>query len=150
MYHNDSDSVYAVFSGVVRFHYYRMHMLLEKFGVYPGQHKLFFVLGKQGGLSQKELAEKLNIKAATITVMLNRMEKAKLIERRQDQSDQRVTRVYLTEQGRKILDQVKESLKTIDSECFHNFTTEEQVLLRSLLIKMRDNLKKVCEKNSDE
>jgi MarR family transcriptional regulator, organic hydroperoxide resistance regulator len=149
MYHNDSDSVYSVFSGVVRFHYYRMHMLLEKFGVYPGQHGLFFFLGKQGGQSQKELAEKLHIRAATITVMLNRMEKAKLIERRQDQSDQRVTRVYLTEQGGEILNQVKESLKTIENECFYNFTTEEQILLRRLLLQMRDNLIKVCEKNSD-
>jgi MarR family transcriptional regulator, organic hydroperoxide resistance regulator len=150
MYHDESDSVYAAFTGVVRFHYYRMHMLLEKFGVYPGQHGLFFILGKRGGQSQKELAEKLHIKAATITVMLNRMAKAKLIERRQDPSDQRVSRVYLTEQGEEILNQVKESLKTIENECFYNFTTEDQMLLQRLLIQMRDNLKKVCEKNSAE
>lgn len=150
MNHNDADSLYAIFAGVIRFHYHRMHMLLEKFGVYPGQHGLFFFLGKQSGQSQKELAEKLHIKAATITVMLNRMEKAKLIERRHDQNDQRVTRVYLTEQGEGILAQVKESIKTIETECFYNFTTEEQDMLRRLLTQMLDNLMKVCEKNLDE
>jgi MarR family transcriptional regulator, organic hydroperoxide resistance regulator len=125
-------------------------MLFEKFGVYPGQHALFFMLGKQGGLSQRELAEGIHIKAATITVMLNRMAKANLIERRPDQNDQRVTRVYLTEQGQSVLVQVKESLKTIEAECLNNLTPEEQILLRRLLMQIRDNLKIVCGKNSNE
>ncbi|HBE80235.1 MAG TPA: MarR family transcriptional regulator [Firmicutes bacterium] len=141
----NSDSLYTVFSQVIRFHYYRMHLLFEKFGVYPGQHRLFFILGKQEGLSQRELAERLHIKAATVTVMLNRMAKANFIERRPDADDQRVTRVYLTGQGQNILIQVKESLRTIETECFTNFTPEEQILLRRLLMQIRKNLMNACE-----
>ncbi|MCL6590675.1 MAG: MarR family transcriptional regulator [Firmicutes bacterium] len=145
----NEDSIYAVFGQVMRYHYLRNHALLEKLGIYPGQPPLLFFLGKQDGQSQKELAEKLHIKAATITVMLKRMEAAKLVERRPDSVDQRVTRVYLTDYGKKVLQEVKESLKVLEAECFANFTPEEQILLRRLLMQMRDNLMKVCEKKSD-
>jgi DNA-binding MarR family transcriptional regulator len=146
----NEDSVYYVFGQVIRFHYCRMHMLLEKVGVYPGQPPLLFALGKQAGLSQKELANRLHIKAATITVMLNRMETAGLIERRPDDNDQRVSRVYLTEQGKIVLGEVKKALKIIEEECFNSFTTEEQILLRRLLMQIRDNLVKACGKYWNE
>ncbi len=41
---------------------------------------------------------------------------------------------------------MNEIVKNIESECFSNFTMEEQVLLRRLLMQMRDNLLKVCDK----
>jgi DNA-binding MarR family transcriptional regulator len=125
-------------------------MLLEKIGVYPGQPPLLFIIGKKDGPSQKELAEKLHIKAATITVMLHRMEKAKLIERRPDNNDQRISRVYLTGEGKKVRDEAIMSLKTMEDDCFSNFTTEEKLLMRRLLMQMRNNLAKVCEKNWGE
>lgn len=150
MYCHDPDSLYSIFSQVIRFHYYRVHMLLEKVGVYPGQPHLLFTLAKQDGQSQKDLAEKLHIKPATITVMLSRMEKAGFVKRCPDKDDHRVSRVYLTEKGKNLLVEVKEALKTIESDCFNNFTVEEQLLLRRLLMQMRDNLAKVCGKILDE
>lgn len=141
----ESHSLYRVFCQVVRFHYYRTYTLLEKIGVYPGQHPLLFSLAKKGGQSQKELAEKLHIKAATMTVMLNRLEKSELIKRCADDDDRRVSRVYLTEKGRKTSREVKKALKTIDEECFGNFTAEERDLLRKFLMQMRDNLLKTID-----
>lgn len=149
MHCDDSDSLYAVFSQVIRFHYYRMHTMLEKLSVYPGQPPLLYKLGKQDGQSQRELADKLHVKPATITVMLKRAEKAGLVERRPDPEDQRVMRVYLTEKGKKLDIQVKEIMKSMERELFNNFTVEEQLLLRRLMMQMRDNLKKLCEENLD-
>ena len=51
---------------------------------------MLFALYKKDGQSQKDLAKQLNINPATITVMLTRMEKAGLLERRKDPDDQRV------------------------------------------------------------
>ncbi len=67
---------------MIRFHYYRTHVLLEEIGVYPGQPPMLFILNQEDGLSQKKLANKLKIKPSTITVMLKRMEKANLIVRK--------------------------------------------------------------------
>ncbi|WMJ80177.1 MarR family transcriptional regulator [Clostridium sp. MB40-C1] len=136
----EHDSLYHIFIQVIRLHYHRTHILLEKVGVYPGQPPMLIALYHKDGQSQKELADKLKIKPSTITVMLRRMEKAQLVERRLDVEDQRVSRVYLTHQGKKICKEVKEIIQSIGSECFSGFTVEEKVLFRRLLMQMRDNL----------
>ncbi|MFA7533168.1 MAG: hypothetical protein WCY46_02460, partial [Tissierellaceae bacterium] len=79
------------------------------------------------------------------TVMLKRMEKANIVERRQDKDDQRIWRVYLTEKGEKMYYKAREATKVIDEECFGNFNMEEKAVLKKLMLQMRDNLKKVIE-----
>lgn len=143
----DLDSLYGVFSQVIRYHRGRIHSVLEKYGAYPGQPPLLFILGEHSGLSQKELADKLHIKAATITIMLKRMEKAGLVERCADADDQRRIKVYLTDKGREMNAKAVKALEQIGDECFENFTEEEKILLRRLLLQMLDNLKNKCDVN---
>ena len=134
------DSVYSAFGQVIRYHYTRIHALLDKLGVYPGQPALLFLLGKHGGLSQKELASGLHLRAATITVMLNRMAKTRLIERRTDPADHRISKVHLTRRGRRVRDRVRETTRAIGAECFGGLTDTELGQLNRMLLKMRDNL----------
>lgn len=136
----DKDSLYYVFLEIQRLHYYRSHILLDEIGMYHGQPPMLFILSKKNGQSQKELADRLNVKPSTITVMLSRMEKAGLVERRQDDEDQRVSRVYITEEGKNVCEKAKEVMKNLEEECFGNFTVEEKVILRRLLLQIRDNL----------
>jgi len=138
----DKDSLYLVFLEILRVHYYRTHVLLDKIGVYPGQPPLLFILNKNDGLSQKEIADKLGIKPSTITVMLKRMESVNLVCRKQDSEDQRISRVYLTEEGRSLCEKAKEITVLLQDECFGNFTAEEKIIFRRLLMQMRDNLQK--------
>lgn len=134
------DSLYYTFLEVIRFHYYRTHVLLEEIGVYPGQPPMLFILNQEDGLSQKKLANKLKIKPSTITVMLKRMEKANLIVRKKDDKDQRVSRVYLTEKGKKVCEDTIKVVKQIERECFKDFTEEEKETLKSLFLKMKNNI----------
>ena len=80
-------------------HHTRAHHLFETLGLYRGQPPVLFELWEQEGLTQKELAVRLGVTPATITKMLQRMEKAGFIQRKQDSGDQRISRVYLTEAG---------------------------------------------------
>ncbi|MFD0682185.1 MULTISPECIES: MarR family winged helix-turn-helix transcriptional regulator [unclassified Paenibacillus] len=137
-----SDSLHSVFMRVLRTHRHTMHSLLQDQEVYPGQPPLLFALSKQDGQSQKELAERLHIKPATLTVMLNRTEKNGLVERKPDDKDQRISRVYLTDKGREAHEEVRNAFKIMEAQCFENFTVEDQELLRKLLLQMYDNLKK--------
>lgn len=139
------DSLYYIFLEVIRFHYYRTHVLLEEIGVYPGQPPMLFILNQEDGLSQKKLANKLKIKPSTITVMLKRMEKANLIVRKKDDKDQRVSRVYLTEKGKKVCEDTIKVVKQIERECFKDFTEEEKETLKSLFLKMKNNIIDVFE-----
>ena len=83
--------------------------------------------------------------------MINRMEKVGLLERRQDPDDKRISRIYLTQKGRNMCRELERVKQKIDSECLINLTVEEQILLRRLLMQVRDNLKMACEsdKKSD-
>jgi DNA-binding MarR family transcriptional regulator len=69
-------------------------------GVHPGQFFCLRVVSAHDGISQRELADELHVAPPSISRMLQNMERAGLVERRDDERDQRVTRVFLTEHGR--------------------------------------------------
>jgi DNA-binding MarR family transcriptional regulator len=121
-------------------HHMRAHQLLEGIGLYRGQPPVLFALWDQEGLTQTELCECVKISPATLTKMLQRMEKSGFIQRRPDAQDQRVTRVFLTETGRAIQNQVEDVWKTMQRDAFGNFTEEELIQMRKFLIQVRDNL----------
>ncbi len=69
-------------------------------GIHPGQFFCLRVAGVHDGISQRELADELHVAAPSISRMLQGMERDGLVERRDDEHDQRVTRVYVTKRGR--------------------------------------------------
>ena len=68
------------------------------------------------------------------------MGKKTVIYRKQDDEDQRISRVYITEEGRKICKKSIKVMEKLEEECFEDFTVEEKVLLRRLFLQMKDNL----------
>ncbi len=140
MNHDGFDSLNKLFSKAARRHYQMLHDQLSEFDVFPGQPPLLRALAMRDGRSQKELAERLQIAPATLTVMLRRMEKYGLIRRRQDDADQRISRVYITERGLEAHAAVLGELGRIEARSFGNFSEEEKEQLRHLLLKMLTNL----------
>jgi len=123
-----------------KLHRGRMFTLFEELGLYHGQPPMLFVLWEQDGQTHTELAGRLHIQASTVTKMVQRMEKAGFIERRDDPDDQRVSRVYLTDAGYAIREDVNRIWRQLEDETFDGFTPEEQVLLRRFFLQMRENL----------
>ncbi|MCK8778662.1 MarR family transcriptional regulator [Rhizobium sp. NTR19] len=60
------------------------------------------------GISQQELARKLLVGRSNMSMALPQMEKRGLIERRGDEKDKRVLRLYLTKAGRIVTEQAME------------------------------------------
>jgi DNA-binding MarR family transcriptional regulator len=129
-----------ILANISHLHHTRAHQLLEKIGLYRGQPPVLHYLWEKEGRTQTELAEKMKITPATMTKMLQRMEKAGFIQRRPDDTDQRVSRVYLTEAGRAIQCEVEGVWNSMDAEAFEGFTLEEKALLRQFLLQVRENL----------
>lgn len=142
-----SDSLIHLMTHVIKLHRYHLHQLLQDYDVYPGQPPLLMRLSEKDGQSQNELAGQMQVKPATLTVMITRMEKTDLVRRRPDNQDHRISRVYLTEKGSEIAAKVKETLHTIETVCFTGFTLEEKLLLRRFLLHMYENMKNNNEKN---
>lgn len=136
----DQNSLESLLAQVIKTHHQRTHLLLGKLGLYPGQPAILFMLWEKDGRTQKELANKLGLKPATISIMVKRMEKAGLVERQEDREDLRISRIYVTEQGKKIRLEVETVVKELNDQCFNGFTMEEKLLLRRFLLQMLDNL----------
>lgn len=132
----------ALMASVMRQHHYNSHLMLKDQDVHPGQPPVLFELSRNDGLRQSELAERMRIKPATVTVMLNRMVKNGHVERRTDPNDHRVSRVYLTDKGRAAVDEVRSALHSSESYALEGITPEEKMLMRRLLMHMYDNVKK--------
>jgi DNA-binding MarR family transcriptional regulator len=92
--------VYEAFMRALAAHRQLMFRVLAEEHAHPGQALCLRMLAERDGTSQRELACSLHLSAPTVTAMLQRMEKAGTIERRPDATDQRVTRVHLTADGR--------------------------------------------------
>ncbi len=136
------ESLYFLLNSAIRLYYLRTHELLEEIGLYPGQPRVLHALWRKDGISQKEIGLQLNIKPSTVTVMINRMEKAGLVRRVQDPEDLRVSKVYLEEKSLELKDKVKEVARRVNDETFAGFTEEEKAFMGKFLNRMSENLKK--------
>src|SRR5512142_1840211 len=94
---HSSDTLDFLLANICHLHRARVHQLFEALGLYQGQPPLLRQLWDQEGLTQSELAARLKVAPATVTKMLQRMEKTGFVQRCTDPEDQRISRVYLTE-----------------------------------------------------
>ncbi len=92
------------------------------------------VLGIHGALRMKELAQKLGITTGTLTVQIEKLVNAKLIERGAHPDDRRSIVVTLTAEGQKIHRQHNQlHVELVKDLTRHLDVNEETVLLNSLL-----------------
>jgi DNA-binding MarR family transcriptional regulator len=73
-------------------------------GLTRAQWVILFWLNRQPGLSQKELAEILEVEPITVARLIDRLEEHGMVERRADPDDRRVWRLHLLERARPVLD----------------------------------------------
>lgn len=114
--------------------------VLAELGLHPGQEILLFYLWENDGLIQSELASKMQVEAPTLTKMIHRMEKAGLLERRKDEEDGRICRIYLTMKGRSLQKPVINAWNLLEKRILTNLTLEERLLFRRLLLQVLNNL----------
>jgi MarR family transcriptional regulator, organic hydroperoxide resistance regulator len=113
---------------------------LNKLGVHTGQEMILLQLWIEEGIPQSQLAASMEVEPPTATKMLQRMERAGLIERRTDPMDARVSRVYLTERGRALEQPVLDVWKQLETQTVADLSLTEQALLHRLLMQVLTNL----------
>jgi DNA-binding MarR family transcriptional regulator len=125
---------------VCRAHRNKAQELLSRVELYPGQDFLLLNLSPRDGLTHTEVADDLCVQPATLTKMLDRLVRTGLVQRRTDEDDQRVSRVYLTEKGRELLRPIEQIWLELEAISFANLTLDERLLLRRLLLQVYANL----------
>jgi DNA-binding MarR family transcriptional regulator len=118
-----------------------LQMKLERHSITNTQVVVLFCLSSEDGQSQNELSKYFNIKAPTLTAILDQLERKGLIERRPDSQDGRKKRIYLSQSGTQFL---KEKMFPIFNELEGNllfgFSEEERNLFLSLLVRLHQNI----------
>jgi DNA-binding MarR family transcriptional regulator len=135
-----SETIGALLVQVCRAHRNKAQELLARIDLYPGQEFLLLSLRPKDGLTHSEVAENLCVQPATVTRMLDRLVKTGLVARRTDAEDQRVSRVYLTEKSRELLQPIEQAWQELEEISFANLTLEERLLLRRILLQVNENL----------
>lgn len=109
---------------------------LAPHGVTPVQYGLLRVLSERDGQNGAELGERLQLDSATITGLLDRLERAGLIERRADDQDRRVNRIFATAQARKLQPALDRAMDEVDAAFLADFGPAEAVRLRGQLAQL--------------
>ena len=111
----------------------------QKIGLHTAQELVIFRLLDEDGLSQSRLAARLGVEIGTVAKTVHRMEKEGLLIRRQDAEDARISRVYLTEKGRRLGEPALHIWKDLDVCLVQGMSQAEQLLFRRLLVQAAAN-----------
>ena len=111
----------------------------QNIDLHTGQELVIFRLVEEDGLSHSQLATRLGVEIATVAQTVQRMEKKGLLIRRQDALDARISRVYLTEKGRRLGEPALHIWKDLDACLVQGMSQAEQLLFRRLLIQAAAN-----------
>jgi DNA-binding MarR family transcriptional regulator len=112
----------------------------RELGLHPGQIPVLDVIRKNEGVSLREIADQLHIKPPTVTVTVQRLEKAGMVYKKPDEKDQRINRIYLTQQGKNLKDDMRKLVEANRQMMIRGFSEEEQEQLKEYLHRLVENL----------
>ncbi|PIW26747.1 MAG: MarR family transcriptional regulator [Rhodospirillales bacterium CG15_BIG_FIL_POST_REV_8_21_14_020_66_15] len=98
----------------------------------------------QPGISQRDLAETLEIERASAGRLIDKLEEFGWLERRPDDTDRRVKRIYLTELGRKIHREISPIAEAMVAEELSGLTGKERETLTNLLLTVKQRLQEMA------
>ncbi|HEX7744603.1 MAG TPA: MarR family winged helix-turn-helix transcriptional regulator [Micromonosporaceae bacterium] len=73
--------------------------LAEHHGLTPAGMSVLFTLARGGDLTHREMADRCYVRPATLTGIVDTLERNGLVERRRDPADRRAVRLALTAEG---------------------------------------------------
>jgi DNA-binding MarR family transcriptional regulator len=116
----------------------RLDQSLEAHGLSVPQFDILATLGVEEGITQQELAQRLLVTKGNVCGMLDRMEAGGWVERRPDRQDRRANRIYLTEDGRRLLGAALPDLQRFVSRVFGVLKDVEIQSLYQLMGRLED------------
>lgn len=137
------DSLQGLILRMTHLYYGKAYEAVKEMDVHPRQIPLLFLLQRKEGMSQREICDEMRIKPPTVAVSIKRMEKAGLIERKPDERDQRIVRIYVTEKGKSLSKQIEKVVRESESKIVEGFSETEICLMKRFLKQMITNMEQV-------
>lgn len=133
---NIEDCIFYQLSRASRAGARHWHKKAADFGVTSSQALVLMFLQEQDKVTSKLLGTRTQFDSATLTGIIDRLEKAALAERRSNPEDRRAIRVCLTPAGKKTAGQLRAIVEQENKAFLHGLTPEESMILKALLKKV--------------
>lgn len=117
-------------------------------GIHHGQIRLLFLISQNNGAIQRDLADMIGMRPSSLTEKLAKLEKYSLIKREQDEKDRRIMHVYLTDEGKSVIDGFVQANNTLSSYIFDSLTEKEMEIMLELVNKINTNLETIGGKDT--
>ncbi|WP_024621991.1 MarR family winged helix-turn-helix transcriptional regulator [Metaclostridioides mangenotii] len=104
------------------------------------QGRLLECLHSNNGIAQKELSEMLEIRPGSLSELVTKAENRKLIERRINPDDKRVTNIFLTGKGMREVQKFIVLYRDMTKDIFDSLTEKEQSTLCSKLKELNKSI----------
>ena len=101
---------------------------------------ILVALKQQRWRTQQEIAAAVGIEGPTLTHHLDRLEKARVIERARDPNDRRAVRVELTAAGEELFHELRTAAMAFDRRLRAGLSDEELETFRRVLARLRENV----------
>jgi len=113
---------------------------MKKYDITPPQFEVLMTLWNEDGIVLSELGRRLSRDGPTITGIIDRMEKKKLVTRKRSMRDRRVIQVYLTPYAWEIKENLMKMQLNAGQELTVNFSQEDIVALNMMLRRILTNI----------
>lgn len=112
---------------------------LAKHGITQAEFRIVgIVLGSKEGVIQKDIAKRLNIRAATLSATVKNLEEKKIIRRIVDPDDHRIKRITIAENLD--LDEITKIVRTLEEKATKGIPQEEVEIAKQVLARMASNM----------
>lgn len=104
------------------------------------QINILYQLWLEDNITISQLSTRTNLANTTLTTMLDRLEKQGQIIRQRNENNRREVKIQLTDSAKKLRQESNLVLKEMHAINFKGFSNEEEDLMYSLLLRMKQNL----------
>lgn len=109
---------------------------MKTYNITPSQFEVLTTLWNEDGIVLSELSRRLSREEATITGIIDRLERKRLVVRMRSQFDRRVIKVYLTKHASEIRNNLMKMQVETSRDIAGDFTEQDINILETLLRKM--------------
>lgn len=114
----------------------RVHKHLSSAGLTVSQFGVLEAIYHLGPLSQKDLGRKILRSSGNITMVIDNLEKRRLVRRERDSSDRRIFIVHLTGEGQKLICKIFPSHAALITDELSVLDAKDQMMLGNLCKKV--------------
>ena len=121
-----------------------------RFGITRAQWAVLAKVERNEGMKQSELAEQMEMQPITLTRLIDKLCGNSWIERRGDESDRRVNRLYLRKAGRQLMGKLSGLRSELTATALEGINPADSHRLLAQLEAIKENVRNAIQSTTDE